>query len=104
MSLSALFGGFQRGRAGRVRDEASSYWEQRGLRLRRLLEGGGWTIHDVVNRPGVRAAVREQWRLASLLEEDRAVDDYIGYLEYVEAVSKGAVPRSRRRASSLFSL
>lgn len=72
-----------------VRDGISSYWERRGRRLQAILEGGGFTIHDVVNDDRIRGAVREQWRLGRILDEDFAVARYIHYLEYLEAVSLG---------------
>jgi hypothetical protein len=89
---------------GRVRDVASAYREERRFRLRRILEAGRWTVHDVVNSPRVRGAVSEQWRLSARMEEERAVEGYIAYLEYVEAVSKGALPERMRPRPSLFSL
>jgi hypothetical protein len=103
LSLASLFGARWPGRAGR--EETSAYWEHRSGRLHSILEGGRFTIHDVVNDARVREAVREQWRLGKVMDEDRAIESYIAYLEYLDAVSRGEVPRAvapRRR--SLFSI
>jgi hypothetical protein len=89
---------------GRVRDEPAAYWENRSWRFRAILEAGRFTIHDVVNHARVRGAVREQWRLGKLQDEDRAVEAYIAYLEWFEAVTRGEVPRPARPRRSLFSL
>jgi hypothetical protein len=88
----------------RVRDETTAYWEDRSWRLRAILEAGRFTIHDVVNHSRIRDAVREQWRLGRILDEGRAVEGYIAYLEYIEAVTRGEVPRPARARRSLFSL
>ena len=56
-------------------------WEGYGHKLGRILAAGGFSIHDVVNDARVRAAVREQWRLARFYEEDRAIQSTIAYLE-----------------------
>jgi hypothetical protein len=71
---------------------AGWYWERRSWKLRRILESGGWSIHDVVNRPDIRRAVSEQWRLSGRMEQDRRVTSYILYLEYQEAISDGVLP------------
>lgn len=63
------------------------YWERRFSALRRILVSGGWSVHDVVNRPEIRRAVAEQWRLALTMQRDRNVDGYIRYLEYLERLS-----------------
>jgi hypothetical protein len=104
MSLRSLFAPKRLAHEAPARDEATSFWEERGYRLRRILEGGGWSIHDVVNGTGVSGAVREQWRLSSLMEQERAVEGYIAFLEYVDAVSRGELPRPKRTRASLFSL
>jgi hypothetical protein len=88
----------------RVCDETTAYWEHRTWRLRAILEGGRFTLHDVVNDGRIREAVREQWRLGKILDEDLAVANYIAYLEYLEAVTRGEVPRPARPLRSLFSL
>lgn len=88
---------------GRVRDTPSAYWEDRSWRLRAILEAGRFTIHDIVNDGRVRGAVREQWRLGRRMDEDRAVEAYIAHLEWVEAVTRGELPRSARAKRSLFS-
>lgn len=104
MFLADLFRPRRLAHDGEVRDVASAYRQDRRYRLRRILEAGRWSVHDLVNSPRVRGAVSEQWRLAGRLEEDRAVEGYIAYLEYVEAVSKGVLPPSTRPRPSLFSL
>ena len=104
MLFSVLRAHLQGAEVSRVHDDASAYWEERRLRLRRLLEGGRWSIHDVVNSPRVRHAVSEQWRLGCVLEQDQAVDDYIAYLELIDAFAAGVVPRPHRTRPSLFSL
>lgn len=104
MFFSVLRAHLNRPGVARVRDEASAYQEERRFRLRCLLQGGRWSIHDVVNSPSVRQAVAEQWRLGRLLDEDQAVAGYIAYLEYLDAISEGAVPRPPRSRASLFSL
>lgn len=76
----------------RVREHPGSYWERRNWQLRRILQAGHWTIHDVLNRQEVRAAVTAQWRLARRMDEDRQVDAYIDYLEYLDAVARGVLP------------
>lgn len=104
MSLSAIFRRQRLAHDGQVSDVASAYWEERRFRLRRILEAARWSVHDVINSPSVRGAVSEQWRLTARMEEDRAVEGYIAYLEYLDAVSKGVLPRSPRPRPSLFSL
>ena len=71
----------------RVRQQAAWIWERQGWEFRRILIGGGWSIHDVIDRPQVRAAVEEQWRIHRTIEKEREVDSYIGYLEYLEYLS-----------------
>ena len=63
------------------------YWERRASTLRRILAGGRWSVHDVINRPEIRQAVTTQWRLVRRIGRDREVDAYIRYLEYVERIS-----------------
>lgn len=75
-----------------VRETPGWYWERRAWQLRRILESAGWSIHDLINRPAIQSAVREQWRLSNRMEEDRQVAAYISYLEYLEAVSDGVLP------------
>jgi hypothetical protein len=105
LSLASLFGARWPGHAGRVHEEAAAYWDRRSWRLRCILEGGRFTIHDIVNDARIREAVREQWRLGKIMDEDRAVESYIRYLEYLEAVSRGEVPPApARRRPSLFSV
>lgn len=58
--------------------------ERRAWELRRILEAGRWTIHDVVNRPEIRQAVSEQWRLIRRFELDRDVEATLQYLERLE--------------------
>jgi hypothetical protein len=89
---------------GRVRDTPSAYREDRSWRLRAILEGGRFTIHDVVNDGRIRVAVREQWRLGKRMDEDRAVEAYIAYLEYIEAAALGELPRPSRPRRSLSSI
>jgi hypothetical protein len=89
---------------GRVRDTPSAYREDRSWRLRTILEAGRFTIHDVVNDRGIRGAVREQWRLGKIRDEDRAVEAYIAYLEWIEAVTRGGIPRPAHPRRSLFSI
>ena len=48
--------------------------ETRAWPLRRVLQGGRWTIHDVINRSDVRNAVRAQFVLGARLERDREVE------------------------------
>ena len=60
------------------------YGERHSNALRRILTGGGWSVHDVINRPEIRQAVTEQWRLVRTMQRDREVDVYIRYLEYIE--------------------
>jgi hypothetical protein len=103
LSLASLFGARWPGHVGR--EETAAYWEHRSGRLRCILEGGRFTIHDVVNDARVREAVREQWRLGKIMDEHRAVENYIRYLEYLEAVTRGEVPRAPGRSKpSLFSV
>jgi len=104
MSLSAILRHQRPAHDGRVRDVASAYREDRRFRLRRILEAGRWSVHDLINSPRVRGAVSEQWRLTARMEEDHAVEGYINYLEYIEAISNGVLPRSTRARPSLFSL
>ena len=99
-----MFGARRPAHIARVRDETTAYWEHRAWRLRAILEAGRFTIHDVVNHPRIRGAVREQWRLGKILEEDLAVEGYIAYLEWVEAVTRGELPRPAHPRRSLFSL
>jgi hypothetical protein len=100
----SLWGGRRQAHAGRVRDEAPAYREDRSWRLRAILEGGRFSIHDIVNDAGIRGAVREQWRLGAILDEDVAVEAYIAHLEWSEAVAQGEVPHPQRRRRSAFSL
>ncbi len=93
----SVIGGRKPAHVGRVRDEPAAYWEDRSWRLRTILEGGRFTIHDVVNDGRIRGAVREQWRLGRILDEDRAIQAYIAYLEWFEAVTRGELPRPARR-------
>lgn len=79
-----------------VRETPGWYWERRAWRLRRLLECGGWSIHDLITQPAVRAAIREQWRLSNCMEEARQVEAFIARLEYLEAVAQGVLPRQAR--------
>jgi hypothetical protein len=88
----------------RVRDEPAAFWENRSWRFRAILEAGRFTLHDVVNDARIRGAVREQWRLGKILDEDLAVEGYIAYLEWFEAVTRGELPRPARPRRSLFSL
>ncbi len=88
----------------RIRDEAGAIWEDRSWRLRVILEAGRFTLHDVLNDGRIREMVREQWRLGKILDEDLAVEGYIAYLEWVEAVARGEMPRATRPRRSLFSL
>ena len=106
MLFPSIFGAFRPAHVARVRDETTAYWERRTWRLRVILEAGRFTLHDVVNDARIRDAVREQWRLGKILDEDLAVAKYIAYLEYVEAVARGELPRPPRprRRRSLFSL
>lgn len=104
MSFSAFFRPRRLAHDGQVRDVAGAYREQRRFRLRRILEGGRWSVHDVINSPRVRVAVTEQWRITARMEQDHAVEGYIAYLEYLEAVSEGVLPRGTRPRPSLFSL
>jgi hypothetical protein len=99
-----VLGGRRQARVDRVRDEPAAYRENRSWRLRVILEGGRFTIHDVVNDSRIRGAVREQWRLGRILDEDLAIDGYIAYLEWFESVTRGEVPRPARQRRSLFSL
>jgi hypothetical protein len=99
-----VFEGRRPAHAGRVRDEVGAFWEDRSRRLRAILEVARFNIHDVVNDARIRDAVREQWRLGRILDEDRAVEGYIAYLEYLEAVTRGELPRPARARRSLFSL
>jgi hypothetical protein len=57
-----------------------------------------------VNHARIREAVREQWRLGRILEENREVESYIAYLEYLDAAARGELPRPARARRSLFSL
>jgi hypothetical protein len=100
----SVLGGRRPTRVERVRDEPAAYWENRSWRLRAILEAGRFTLHDVVNDARIRGAVREQWRLGKILDEDLAIERYIGYLEYLETVTRGEVPRPARPRRSLFSL
>lgn len=100
----SVLGRLRQAHVGRVRDEPAAYWENRSWRLRAILEAGRFTLHDVVNDTRIRGAVREQWRLGKILDEDRAIEAYIAYLEWVEAVTRGEVPRPARPRRSLFSL
>ncbi len=100
----SVFEGRRPAHVARVRDEATAYWERRSWRLRAILEAGRFTMHDVVNHARIREAVREQWRLGRILDENRAVESYIAYLEYLEAVTLGELPRTVRARRSLFSL
>jgi hypothetical protein len=100
----AVFEGRRPAHVERVRDEPAAYWEDRAWRLRVILEAGRFTIHDIVNHARIRGAVREQSRLGRILDEDLAIDGYIAYLEWVEAVTRGEVPRPARPRRSLFSL
>lgn len=68
----------------RERDSPAWILERRAWELRRILEAGRWTIHDIVNRRDVRQAVSEQWRLLRLIELDRDVEATLGYLERLE--------------------
>lgn len=68
----------------RVTETPALYRESSSGRLRRLLEGGRWTVHDLINRAEIRAAVREQFRLAAWMEQDRQVEDYLRFLEREE--------------------
>lgn len=104
MSLRSLFVFRRLAHESPARSEASAFFEEGTYRLHRILEGGGWSIHDVVNQSRIRGAVAEQWRLQGLMEQERAVESYIAFLEYVEAVSKEELPRPRRSRASLFSL
>ena len=79
-----------------VREAPGWYWERRAWRLRRLLESGGWSIHDLINQPVIRAAVREQWRISNRMEEDRQVEALINRLEYLEAITQGVLPSQPR--------
>lgn len=99
-----VFEGRRAAHVGRVRDEAAAYWENRSWRLRVILEAGRFTLHDVVNDVRIREAVREQWRLGRILDEDLDVESYIAYLEYLESVTRGELPRPARPPRSLFSL
>jgi hypothetical protein len=85
---------------GRVRDTPSAYRENRSWRFRAILDGGRFTIHDVVNDTRIRGAVREQWRLGKVLDEDREIEAYIAYLEWIEVVTRGELPRPPRRRQS----
>jgi len=76
-----------------VREAPGWYWERRAWRLRRLLESGGWSIHDLINQPTIRAAIREQWRISNCMEEDHQVEAFINHLEYVEAITDGVLPK-----------
>jgi hypothetical protein len=100
----SVLGRLRQAHVGRVRDEAAAYWESRSWRLRAILEAGRFTLHDVVNDARIRDAVREQWRLGKILDEDLAIERYVAYLEYLEAVTRGEVPRPTRPPRSLFSL
>jgi hypothetical protein len=80
-----------------VRETPGWYWERRAYRLTRILESGGWSIHDLINQRAVRAAVHEQWRLSRCIDEDRQIEAYLSYLEYIEAVSRGVLPSPLRR-------
>jgi hypothetical protein len=104
MSFAALLGPRRLAHDGKVRDVASAYREDRRFRLRRILEAGRWSVHDVINSSRVRGAVTQQWQVSARMEEDRAVEGYIAYLEYIEAVSKGVLPERTRPRPSLFSL
>lgn len=64
------------------------YWQRHFHTLRRILASGGWSVHDVINRPDIRGAVTEQWRLALMMQRERDVQSYIQYLEYLEDVSQ----------------
>lgn len=66
------------------RDRAAWILERRGYALRRILAGGRWSIHDVVNDSVVRRAVAEQWRLHRMSELDRDVAATIASLERLE--------------------
>jgi len=100
----SVFGRLRRAHVGRVREEAAAYWDNRSWRLRAILEAGRFTLHDVVNDARIRHAVREQWRLGKILDEDRAIEGYIAYLECLEAVTRGEMPPPARARRSLFSL
>jgi hypothetical protein len=100
----SVFGGRRRAHEGRVRDLPAAYWENRSWRFRAILEAGRFTIHDVVNDRRIRGAVREQWRLGKMRDEDREVEAYIAYLEWIEAATRGELPRPARPRRSLFSL
>jgi hypothetical protein len=73
---------------GPVQDAAAWYWHRRSWRLWQILEAGGWSIHDVINRPAIRAAVARQWRLSSQMEEYRRIEATISYLEHLDAASE----------------
>jgi len=68
------------------------YWEQRYHALQRILASGGWSVHDIINRPEIRRAVSEQWQLTATMEQDRNVGAYIRYLEYREHLAWQAPP------------
>jgi hypothetical protein len=104
MSLLAVFRSRRLAHDGQLREVAGDYREQHRLRLRQILEAGRWTIHDLINSPRVQGAVRRQWRVTAGMEEDHAVEGYIAYLEYIEAVSRGVLPERTRPRPSLFSL
>ena len=63
------------------------YWERRSSTLRRILASGGWSVHDIINRPHIRSAVNEQWRLVLTMRRDRDMNAYFRYLEYLEDIS-----------------
>ena len=104
MPFPSVFGARRLAHVARARDETTAYWEHRAWRLRAILEAGRFTLHDVVNDARIRDAVREQWRLGKILDEDLAIERYIAYLEYLEAVTRGEVPRPTRPPRSPFSL
>ena len=100
----SVFGRLRQAHVGRVHEEAAAYWDNRSWRLRAILEAGRFTLHDVVNDARIRNAVREQWRLGKILDEHHAIEGYIAYLECLEAVTRGEMPRPACARRSLFSL
>ena len=74
------------------REFAGEYRARSCWQLQRILQAGGWTIHDVVNRKEIRWAVMGQWQLTRAIEQDREIEAYISYLEYIEAVKNGVLP------------
>lgn len=100
--LSALLGLAHRSVPPRLaREHAAWYLEQRSWLFRRILEGGNWTIHDLIDRPDIRDAVKRHWQLSRRMERDREVEAYINYLEYLEAVSRKTLPETPRRQPSV---